>query len=71
MSLMRGFRCNRMGWMVWIAINNHTLNPSQWLGTYMFCADDGAVTRVTINADGTEDEFTIKDPDRLTDDHHR
>lgn len=63
MSLMRGSFAGVSGWLVWIAINDVHKNPSFWLGTYLFCSDEGGVIRVTVNADGTEDVMPIKNAD--------
>lgn len=59
-GLVRGYFEGQIGWQVWIAINNPKLAAQKWIGTFLFCGDNGCVIRVTINPDGTEDHFYVK-----------
>ena len=45
-------------WMLWVAAN-----VDMTAGTHILLHDDGAVARVTVYNDGTEDVFVIKEGD--------
>lgn len=62
-AIVRTTYNNQRGWQCWLGIQNMQANPSKWRGTFLFCADDGSVTRVQ-NDGMYEDEFIIKGPDK-------
>lgn len=51
------------GWQLWLAVKNKLDNPSQWVGTYLQCNDDGSVLRVQNDIE-PEDIFHVKLSDR-------
>lgn len=62
-GLQRIERDGKRGWAVWTAIGNSKHNPSDWYGTFLFCCDDGSVTRVHVSEKGYDDELCIKGTD--------
>lgn len=58
---VRGRIDNVGSWCLWI---HPSLDFSQ--GTYLKLYDDGAMERVTLHADGSEDAMTVKERDDAT-----
>lgn len=61
-GLTRTIYAQKPGWQLWIAIKNPPDNPSAWVGTFLFCCDDGQVLRVQNDGD-IEDVWEIKPAD--------
>lgn len=63
-ALMRVEYLGKKGWQVWIAVDRPQSNYSEWKGTFLFMADDGSVTRVTVDDEDLERTMVIKGADK-------
>lgn len=57
-----GLTRHNNAWQLWLAVKNKADNPSEWVGTYLLCHDDGSVLRIQNDIE-PEEVFHVKTSD--------